>query len=615
MADERRPLIDVGLCLVTVAVGAVCIGHFAWRQWLPWDDGTMAQAAERALRGQLPHRDFNEPYTGGLTWLHAAAFRLLGTSLGTLRTTLFMFAVGSVPVWYYVARRFTAPLEAGVLTLTWITWSVPNYPAPLPSWYNLFFAMGAVAALLRSLEKRTMRWILLSGVCVGLSIAAKIIGVYLGAAIVSFLVYDAAFLNDEQGPTRLPGHSGWPAILVVGLVALAVGPLLLTFSAADPGSLNLAVTLGLPPALITGGIIAATGLRVRQGWRPRLARFQPLVFLACGIGGVLMLFALPYFLSHSTETLVRGVLLRAQHRLDVRTARGTGPDLLWLGFSLPLVYVLVRRFPALKARWHTVVVLAGVATIADIAAANRLPGLLIWLSVRMLMLPLAVAVTWHVWGLSRSARWPSERTRQLVLVASVAAWCSLVQFPFAYPTYFAYAAPLVIATAISLSEVTHAIPRAFRLVALCAYGVFGLVVRSRIYPERSVNSEPVRELRISRGGIRVAASDADTYEQLVTLLKTHARGGFTLATPDAPEVYFLSGLMNPTPTFFEVFDDRPADAAEFLKQIDDHAITAIVINRHPQFSLPVSPDLRDSLIRRFRQGTSVGELDVRWRPE
>src|SRR5215831_3019999 len=66
---------DLVFCLVTVALGATYIGHFAWQQWLPWDDGTMAQAAERVLRGQLPHQDFNELYTGGLTQLHAAAFR------------------------------------------------------------------------------------------------------------------------------------------------------------------------------------------------------------------------------------------------------------------------------------------------------------------------------------------------------------------------------------------------------------------------------------------------------------------------------------------------------------------------------------------------------------
>src|SRR6185295_3790059 len=98
--------------------------------------------------GQLPHRDFNEPYTGGLTWLHAAAFKLLGVSLRSLRTTVVGFAVASIPVWYYVVRRFAPPLTAALVTVTCVAWSVPNYVASMPSWYNLFFAMAALAALL-----------------------------------------------------------------------------------------------------------------------------------------------------------------------------------------------------------------------------------------------------------------------------------------------------------------------------------------------------------------------------------------------------------------------------------------------------------------------------------
>jgi hypothetical protein len=54
--SERRsvPAIDFVACLLTIGLGALYIGHFAWRNWLPWDDGILAQTAERVLRGQLP---------------------------------------------------------------------------------------------------------------------------------------------------------------------------------------------------------------------------------------------------------------------------------------------------------------------------------------------------------------------------------------------------------------------------------------------------------------------------------------------------------------------------------------------------------------------------------
>ena len=55
---------------------------------MPFDDGALAQSAERLLQGQLPHRDFDEIYTGGLTFLNAGAFRLFGISLWSLRLAM-----------------------------------------------------------------------------------------------------------------------------------------------------------------------------------------------------------------------------------------------------------------------------------------------------------------------------------------------------------------------------------------------------------------------------------------------------------------------------------------------------------------------------------------------
>src|SRR5574342_899051 len=62
---------------------------YAWPRldhgWIPHDEGTLAQSAERVLGGELPHRDFDEVYTGGLSLLNAAAFRVFGTTLRALR--------------------------------------------------------------------------------------------------------------------------------------------------------------------------------------------------------------------------------------------------------------------------------------------------------------------------------------------------------------------------------------------------------------------------------------------------------------------------------------------------------------------------------------------------
>jgi 2-polyprenyl-3-methyl-5-hydroxy-6-metoxy-1,4-benzoquinol methylase len=58
------------------------------RGWIPHDEGQLGHTAERIVNGELLHRDFVEPYTGGLSYLHAISFQLLGTREETVLALL-----------------------------------------------------------------------------------------------------------------------------------------------------------------------------------------------------------------------------------------------------------------------------------------------------------------------------------------------------------------------------------------------------------------------------------------------------------------------------------------------------------------------------------------------
>ncbi len=75
--------------VLTVVYVAVNLKH----GWIPHDEGAFSQSAERVLNGELPHRDFDEPYTGGLAFVNALAFRVFGVNLASLRFVLFAFFV------------------------------------------------------------------------------------------------------------------------------------------------------------------------------------------------------------------------------------------------------------------------------------------------------------------------------------------------------------------------------------------------------------------------------------------------------------------------------------------------------------------------------------------
>jgi 4-amino-4-deoxy-L-arabinose transferase-like glycosyltransferase len=177
--------------VLSATVLALCVAAFTstlHRGWMPHDEGYFSQAAERVLTGELPHRDFAEMYTGGLTYLHALAFDLFGVRFASLRLVLLAFALTSVLTLFVIARRIASPVVASLLTLLSVVWSFPNYFASVPSWYNLTFTLLAVAALFRHARTGETRWVTLAGVIAGLSFLIKVTALYLVAAALLYLV-------------------------------------------------------------------------------------------------------------------------------------------------------------------------------------------------------------------------------------------------------------------------------------------------------------------------------------------------------------------------------------------------------------------------------------------
>src|SRR5262245_37286509 len=176
--SQRRARAWWLLLIAVWTVTGLYVGHGMLRGWVPHDEGTLGQSAERVLAGELPHRDFDDPYTGGLSYAHALAFRLAGTNLVTLRWGLLVAFLAWVPAVYYVASCLVSPLTAAAAVLLAVVWSVPNYFAALPSWYNLFLAVITGAFLFRHLETGARKWVIGAGICAGLSCLMKIAGIY-----------------------------------------------------------------------------------------------------------------------------------------------------------------------------------------------------------------------------------------------------------------------------------------------------------------------------------------------------------------------------------------------------------------------------------------------------
>jgi hypothetical protein len=207
------------------------------------------------------------------------------------------------------------------------------------------------------------------------------------------------------------------------------------------------------------------------------------------------------------------------------------------------------------------------------------------------------------------------RERSFLLLA-IAGFGSLIEYPFSVPIYFCFAAPIALLGLLSLFHLAGRLPQPFGALLTVYYAAFAVLVLNH----QSINelgwtaapAEPLTRLNLPRGGVLVGLRDADQYRAAVDSLKAHARGGYAYAGPDAPEVYFLSGLRNPTRAFFDFLEPAQQSADTVLAAVDRHGVTAILINRAVKLSPPPSPELEAGFARRFPHQESVGKFTLRW---
>ncbi len=414
--------------LLVWLVSAIYVFPFRLRGWIPPDDGVLAQSAEHVLNGEMPHRDFPEIYTGGLSYWNALALRLFGIRLSSLRLVLYLSFLAFVPAVFAIASRFGSPLRAGLITLLAVAWSVPNHFVAIPSWYNLFLATWGALALLRHVETGRSRWLFLAGLLAGVSCLFKVIGAHFIAASLLFLVYRE---RDLSAPACLTAGkrrvSGYLLFLTAGL-ALFLAVLFLTVR-SHLREMEF-VHFVVPAAMICGFLIwrEASG---DAGFFARRFRVLMRLVLPLAAGALLpiLLFLIPFALRGALGDLWQGLV------------EGTSVHVQFFKEWLPPLSALLPAVP------YTVILGAGSSPILSVRGAG--PGAA-WsdsrgraLALRRLAgrLPhglVLVPFPGRLGGPCRlsSARasatpgfWSAETRQKIFLLAAVVAVMGLVQFP------------------------------------------------------------------------------------------------------------------------------------------------------------------------------------------
>lgn len=587
----------------------------AFRVWWPHDDGMLAHTAERVLNGELPHHDFDEVYTGGLSMLHALALAVWGVKLSSLRWMLLLASVPFVATLYALAVRRVTPAVAALVTWLAVAWSLGNYFVAMPSWYNLFLATFGIWALLKFLDTRRASWLACAGAFGGCSLLIKVIGAYYVAGAVLFLI------NDE----RRGAESGQPSRQRSFVYSLGVCAALLVFVTALVALVKdnfraFEVLVYVVPGSLLAGYLGWAEWRFGRGScgeriRSLAARIGP---FGLGVCIPIALFLLPYVSSGATTSLVEGVFLLPLRRLT--EANFPLPPLVTILAGLPLAaLILIPCFG--PVRWRPLAVDAvcvGLVLWLIACGINVNAYTLAWMAIRPIVLILVLAtvvlLVRGALGSGPAVAWNSE----MLLMSTMAALLSLVQYPFSSPLYFVYVAPVVVLAATYVMMARPLPPSRLEAAVLAFLLLFAVIWLNRSalhvfgfrYETIAYDSPLVQE----RGGIQVAAHDQALYGRLQQLVDAHsAPDSYIYAAPDCPEVYFLTGRKNPTRTIYDLFDDPTNRTSRILQALNAHAVRVVVINQTHFVSPEIDPTLFEALESRFPHQAKINRFTVRWR--
>ena len=588
--------------------GTVLMVYALPRGWYPHDEGALGQSALRLMSGEWPHRDFDEIYTLLLSVWHALWFALLGPSVVATRIALLVAVLPWLLVLYQLGLRFVAPAWSALLAFTALLWSVPNYPAGMPSWYLLFCATGAAWAVVKWQEDGGRRWIGLAGFLAGLAELFKLSGVLIlagaGLAIVAALVVDEPRGDVARGDVARGGLPRWMLAAVLLTMALV---LVLLFGRAGTREF---VRYSLPLCVV---LLALSARALQSGPRVSLERLQPLLMLV--VGGLIPVtaVALLYVGLNALPALVDGVLVAPFKR--VAFAAKSPPSLAVWPLALPMLALLL--LPSSRSKWTgpvlrmSAVWFAGVVLFSATRSNVYRAG---WYSAWGLLFVAAISLAWQ---LHRSDRLIPAGSAAARALACIAIGLALIEYPFAAPVYVLYSLPLVMLAVAALVRTSGWMHPRVQVVALAFFLAFGFL---RVLPgsvdtlgNSFARTPQTARLALAFGGIDVVPRDSAQYAALIPLVRELAAGGPIWAGPDAPEVYFLAGLPNRTRTLFDFFDADSSTAMPLAQRLEQRGVAAVVVKLQPAFSPALTLEVLAQLAAAYPQSRRIDGFEVRWR--
>ena len=594
--------------VTVLSIAAIYLFMLSDRGWIPHDDGLLSQSAQRVLEGELPHIDFDDAYTGGQAMLHAMAFKLLGTNLYSIRILLYVSTLFFLWATYLLSVRVAPPWIAALVTLLAMSWSIPNYFAGLPSWYNLILAVLGIWTFVKYDESEKSYWLASAGALGGISFLFKLSGLFYVAAGILFLVYR------EQETAKRSDVSKRPALFLT-FTCLSLTVFVAALVMVIRKRLTVMDTLHFVlPGVAISLFLVANEWRLGASFQSErfLRLFRSIALFTMGAAVPVVVFLIPYVINGGLNAFVQGVFVLPQKR--IQWTDYPMPGVSSLAACVPMLLLLLAPFVIKRKTESTLVAI--VVTIAVAAACSLLVATgqsavtytNIWNSMRPLV-PMLAVIGCVVLATKDGMNASTGHKRILFLAIAMSAMVSLVQFPYSFAIYFCYACPVIIVAYAALARVRECYPSRIHLCVLGLYLGFALVWLNHGHVRRiGVTFVPRHDdvgIENPRFGLRTSQSQADLYGQVIAEVQRHSTiGSYIYATTDCPEIYFLSNRKNPTRTFYDFFDADFGPASQtrvnrIVKMLDEHKVEVVVFHWQGEFSGPPAFELCNAIAPLF----------------
>jgi hypothetical protein len=476
-------------------LATMMVWQFHDQNWWAPDDGAYAHIADRLLKGEVLNGSIYDIHFGLAHFVHAATFKLFGSSIVGLRYPLALMTVlqSLLVFWLFRDRGWMTALAGGIAmaALTFV-----QFLNPSANWYALFATVCLIAATICIPREAAFRYATLGGLMMVVIMFGQLTGSLVAIGLVTYLLCEDNSRSSYNRP-------------ILGRAVLALCGLSLAYYLFRTASPLTILLFGIWPV----ALIATCWFNCVMSDRVVARMVAQLIF------GAAVAIA-PLLLYHTYH----------------------GSLFTWFDDTVFTAFRLVSR-AAVDHESYAALPLVAMLMAEGFDTATLINGIF-WSA--LLLAPVGLGVITVARTLANGGPAP--------LIAHMAVFFAVVSAHYEIAIYLFYSSAMTLCGLLALTDGWHKRAQggvAVSVLLLAGVGLWSHAGQSltRGLPNIATGQpapidSQVMEFRV---GLRVPPADRAFYEWLVPLIQKNSLPEESiLALPVNPELYFMTARRNPT---------------------------------------------------------------------